>query len=187
MIQNKPAKKHRYKTKHENSQRILTVSTENLFLVGLKKLEISFLTDLLLDCFLSRFHLSVKLKTVDSTFEMKKTDFNLKNVYFTICIQNSDQTKFILFEWLFLHCRRIIHLDQLSSQLNLSASFSSSVKFSSIKKETDGLFVRTLSSSKVTNNLKKKIPTYNSSVARFYSRRSKRRTTNQVLLVHLDG
>ena len=63
--------------KRENSQHILRISTENLFLDGLKKLEISFLTDLLLDCFLSRFHLSVKLKTVDSTFEMKKIDFSL--------------------------------------------------------------------------------------------------------------
>ena len=75
-------KRNRYKTKRENSQHILTISTENLFLVGLKKLEISFFTDLLLDCFLSRFHLSVKLKTVDSTFEMKKTDFILASVSF---------------------------------------------------------------------------------------------------------
>ena len=68
-IQNKPANKEIVTTR---PQHILTINTENLFLVGLKKLEISFLTDMLLGCFLYRFHLSVKLNTVYSTFVMKK-------------------------------------------------------------------------------------------------------------------
>ena len=39
----------------------------------------------------------------------------------------------------------------------------------------------------MTNNQTKKVTTHNLSVARFYTRRTKRRTTNQVLLVCLDG
>ena len=61
----------------KNSQHILTINTENLFPVDLKKLQFRFLKDLLLDSFLSSFHLSVKLKTVDSTFEVEKTDTRL--------------------------------------------------------------------------------------------------------------
>ena len=64
--------------------------------------------------------------------------------------------------------RRIIRLDELS-QLNLSASFSSSVKFSGIKRVTEELFVLTLSSSYATKNQKKKIIKHNSSVTRFYT------------------
>ena len=51
-IQNKPANKEIVLTR---PQHILTINTKNLFLVGLKKLEISFFTDMLLDCFFVSF------------------------------------------------------------------------------------------------------------------------------------
>ena len=71
-------------------------------------------------------------------------------------------------------------------QLNFRLSDSSSDKFSSKKRATDGLSVYTLSSSRSTNNQTKKIMTHTSSVAHFYTRRTKRQRTNQVLLVRLN-
>ena len=59
-------------------------------------------------------------------------------------------------------------------------SFSSTVKFSSVKTGNRHIRLNTM------NNSKKKIMTHYLSVAHFYTRGTKQQTTNHVLLVHLD-